>query len=190
MSVYEDLALDEVVGSTNIDFKDIPPSVRILRGECLPRRHKSATRVIIIIAGEIQRTFIHGANRTSVSHENVETTEAGDGGGNYFFCPFHIAHVGGEGEDLRGRVLAKDRIFARIEGSLCTGHQRERGTSAGILQRSLGTDPTRCARDQHNLIYKGLCIIVDLGIDRWIDTWVVSAGRHEETHEKTVATYS
>jgi hypothetical protein len=35
MSIYEDYsALDEVVWSTNIDFEDIPPSVRILRGEC------------------------------------------------------------------------------------------------------------------------------------------------------------
>jgi hypothetical protein len=118
-------------------------------------------------------------------------TEAGDGGGDRLFCLFHIAHVGGEGENLGRGMLAKDRIFARIEGNLCTGHQRERGTSAGILQGSLGTDPAGCTSDQHDLICKGLCIIVDLGIDRWIDTWVVSAWRHEENHEKnSVATYS
>ena len=74
-------------------------------------------------SGETQRTFIKGAKNTSVSNENVQTTESGHGGGNYPFYLFHIAHVGGEGENLRRGILAKDRIFTRIEGSLRTSHQ-------------------------------------------------------------------
>ena len=32
---------------------------------------------------------------------------------------------------------------------------------------------------------------MDFGVDRWIDTWVVLAWRHEENHDKTAfATYS
>jgi hypothetical protein len=95
--------------------------------------------------GENKRTFIQGAKSASVSDENVETAEAGDGGGDRLFCPFHIAHVGGEGEDLRRGPLAKDRIFACVEGGLRTSHQCERGTSMGILQRYLRPDATRCA---------------------------------------------
>jgi hypothetical protein len=73
-------------------------------------------------SGETQRTFIKGAKNTSVSNENVQTTEAGHGGGNHPLYLFNIAHVGREGENLRRGMLAKDRIFARIEGSLRTSH--------------------------------------------------------------------
>ena len=75
-----------------------------------------------MIRGGTQRTFIHGAKSTSVSNENVQMTEAGHGGGNHLFRLFHIAHVGREGENLRRGILAEDRIFARIEGSLRTSH--------------------------------------------------------------------
>ena len=74
--------------------------------------------------GATQRTFIHhDAKNTSVSNENVQTTEVGHGCGDHLFCLFHIAHVGGEGENLRRGILAKDCIFACIESSLRTSHQ-------------------------------------------------------------------
>ena len=184
--------LDEVVGPTNIDLENIPPSVRILRRKRLRRRHKSATtKYARACVGRAKRTFIHGAKSASVGDENVQTAEAGHGGGDHLFCLFHVAHVGGEGEDLRGGVLAKDRVFARVEGSLRASHQGERGTGARVLQRDLGTDPARCASDQHNFVCEALRVIVDVGIDRWIDTWMVSALGHEENRDKTeFATHS
>jgi hypothetical protein len=39
------------------------------------------------------------------------------------------------------------------------------------LQRNLGTDATGCAGDQHDLVGKRLLIVVDLWVDRWINTW-------------------
>ena len=69
-----------------------------------------------------KRTFFNGTNNTGVSNENVQMTEAGDVGRGHLFCPFHTAHVGGEGEDLCRGELAKDRIFACIEGGLRASH--------------------------------------------------------------------
>lgn len=117
-----------------------------------------------------QRTSIHRTESTGISNENVQTTKVFHRGSDHLFSPGHIAHIGRKGKDLCGGTLAENRIFALVEGSLRPSHQCERGTSTGVLQRNLGTDAARCASDQHNLVCECLCVVVDLGVDCWIDT--------------------
>jgi hypothetical protein len=59
---------------------------------------------------------------------------------------------------------------------------------AGVLQRNLGTDATRCASDQHDLVGKCLGIVVELWVNHWIDTW--GGLSPEEGHQCGFATYS
>jgi len=82
----------------------------------------SYTAVVIHVSG-LKRTLIYRANFTSVGNKNVQTTKVGHGGSDHLFCPFHIAHIGGEGEDLCRRALAKDSVFVRIEGGLRTSNK-------------------------------------------------------------------
>ena len=114
-------ALDEVVGATNIDLKDIPPSIRVLRRKGLKVRHTSQLRGYS--CKKTRRTFIHRAKNTSVSNENIQFAKVSHGGSDHLFCPFHITHVGRESKHLCRGTLAKDRIFTCVEAWLSASHQ-------------------------------------------------------------------
>ena len=170
--VYESVSLDEVVGATDIDLKYVPPSLRILGCERYGRHDSVVECVVIMTRWGWQRTFISGADSTSIRNEDVQTTEVCYSCGNRLLGSCHVTHVGREDEDLCSGVLAENRVSARIECCLAAGHQREIGAGEGVLQCYLGTNAARRAGDEHHLACESLRIMMDLEIDSLVDTWV------------------
>jgi hypothetical protein len=119
-----------------------------------------------------QRTFISGADSTSIRNEDVQTTKVCYGCGDCLLRFCHITHVGREDEDLCSGELAENRVSGLVEFRLAAGHQHEIGAGEGILQSDLGTNAARRAGDEHYLARESLRIIMDRGIDGRVDTWV------------------
>ena len=119
-----------------------------------------------------QRTFIRGADSTSIRNEDVQTTKVCYSCGDDLLRSFHVTHVGREDEDLCSGVLTENHISARIEFCLAAGHQREIGACEGVLQCDLGTNAARRVGNEHHLACESLRIVMDLEVDSRVDTWV------------------
>jgi hypothetical protein len=119
-----------------------------------------------------QRTFISGADSTSIGNEDVQTAKVCYSCGDCLLRSCDVTHVGREDEDLSSEVLAENHVSGRIKFCLAAGHQREIGASEGVLQRDPGTNAARRAGDEHHLACESLRFMMDLGIDGRVDTWV------------------
>ena len=71
--VYGTVSLDEVVGPTDVDLKYVPPSLRVLICERYGRHHSVVERVELMTRWTQRRTFIRGADNTSIRNEDVQT---------------------------------------------------------------------------------------------------------------------